>query len=128
MAWSTQKTSEAEFFIKLIEGNVWALVDLEDRIKVRYVDYQDYQFIAPNVNHQRGPTLRMISMIDSSDEEASFLTERNAAIRMLSLPLDHKLRHFWHSAQGFSHRRILTQKEKWHTLRYNLTAFRLLMM
>ena len=34
-------------------------------------------------------------MIDSSDEEASFLTERNAAIRMLSLPLDHKLRHFW---------------------------------
>lgn len=44
MAWSTQKTSEAEFFIKLMEGNVWALVDLEDRIKVRYVDYQDYQF------------------------------------------------------------------------------------
>ena len=93
MAWSTQKTSEAEFFIKLIEGNVWALVDLEDRINVRYVDYQDYLFFAPNAN-QRDPTLRMISMIDSSDEEASFLTERNAAIRMLSLPLDHKLRHF----------------------------------
>lgn len=96
MAWSTQNTSEAEFFIKLIEGNVWTLVDLEDRIKVRYVDYhQDYQFFVPDVNHQRTPTLRMISMIDSSDEDASFLTERNAAILMLSLPLDHKLRHFW---------------------------------
>lgn len=99
VAWSTQKTSEAEFFIKLIEGNVWALVALEDRIKVRYVDYQNYQFSAPNVNHQRGLTLRMVSMIESSDEEASFLTERNAAIRMLSLPLDHKLRHFWRSTR-----------------------------
>ena len=28
-----------------MEGNVWALVDLEDRIKVRYVDYQDYQIL-----------------------------------------------------------------------------------
>lgn len=53
MAWSTQKTSEAEFFIKLMEGNVWALVDLEERIKVRYVDYQNHQFFVPNVNHQR---------------------------------------------------------------------------
>jgi hypothetical protein len=103
-----QKTSEAEFFIKLIEGNVWALVDLEDRIKVRYVDYQDNQFFVLNVNHQRGLTLRIISMIDSSDEEASFLTERNAAIRMLSLPLDHKLRHFW---QGFRHRKFLKEME-----------------
>ena len=106
---------------------MWALVDLEDRIKVRYVDYQDHQLFAPNNDYQRKPTLRMISMMDSSDEEASFLTERNAAIRILSLPLDHKLRHFWQlkvlGIAGF-----LKRKGKTHTLRYSLTAFRLLMM
>ena len=71
-------------------------------------------FFAPNVNHRKAPTLRMISMIDSSDEEASFLTERNAAIRMLSLPLDHKLRHFWYRAQSFRHRKDFEKRESTH--------------
>jgi hypothetical protein len=34
-AWSKQNISDAEFFIKLMEGCVCALVDLEDRMRVR---------------------------------------------------------------------------------------------
>jgi hypothetical protein len=37
----------------------------------------------------------MESRIDSSDEEANFLIDRNAAMRILSDPLDHKSKHFW---------------------------------
>jgi hypothetical protein len=32
-----QNISEAEFFIRLMEGRVCALVDLEERMRVRYV-------------------------------------------------------------------------------------------
>ena len=34
-----QKTSEAEFFIRLMDGSVWTVVDLDDRIKVKYVPW-----------------------------------------------------------------------------------------
>jgi len=37
----------------------------------------------------------MESKIDSSDDEANFLIDRNAAMRILSDPLDHKSKHFW---------------------------------
>lgn len=33
-AWSAQKSSLAEFFIRLIAGSVWGLVDLHDRTNV----------------------------------------------------------------------------------------------
>ena len=36
-AWSAQKSSLAEFFMRVIEGNVCALVDLHDRTNVKYV-------------------------------------------------------------------------------------------
>ena len=36
-AWSMQNTSDAEFFIKLMAGRECALVDLEERTRVRYV-------------------------------------------------------------------------------------------
>lgn len=35
--WSMQNISEAEFFIKLMEGRVYVLVDLTERTRVRYV-------------------------------------------------------------------------------------------
>lgn len=37
----------------------------------------------------------MESKIDSSDEEANLLIDKNAAMRILSDPLDHKSKHFW---------------------------------
>jgi len=36
----------------------------------------------------------MESKIDSSDDEANFLIDKNAAMRILSDPLDHKSKHF----------------------------------
>ena len=38
VAWSRQNKSEAEFFMRLMEGRVWALVDFEHRMSDRYVD------------------------------------------------------------------------------------------
>ena len=37
----------------------------------------------------------MESKIDSSDEDANLLIDKNAAIRILSDPLDHRSKHFW---------------------------------
>jgi len=37
----------------------------------------------------------MESKIDSSDEEANFLIDKKAAMRILSDPLDHKSKDFW---------------------------------
>jgi hypothetical protein len=36
-----QNTSDAEFFIRFIEGRVWVLVDFDERMRVRYVDYEN---------------------------------------------------------------------------------------
>lgn len=41
-AWSRQNTSLAEFFIRLMDGSVCAVVDLEDRIRVKYVFYSPH--------------------------------------------------------------------------------------
>jgi hypothetical protein len=75
---------------------VCALVDFEDRMRVRYADCR-------NTRHYKTKsricilerTFRMESKIDSSDEEANLLIDKNAAIRILSDPLDHKSKHFW---------------------------------
>jgi len=69
-----QYISDAEFFMRLMDGSVCALVDLHERTSVRYV------------------LLSTMSMIDSSIAPASFRTARNAAMRTLSSALAHRSR------------------------------------
>ena len=73
VVWLTQKTSEVEFFIRLIEGNVWL-----SRLS---------NLFSPNVNHQC-PNLEN-NIHDKFVRWSEFPdSEKNAANRMLSLPLD----------------------------------------
>lgn len=81
--------------MKLIDGNVCALVDFEDRMRVRYDDCRNTRNLkTKSRNWILKRTFRMESKIDSSDEEANFLIDKNAAMRILSDPLDHKSKHF----------------------------------
>jgi hypothetical protein len=47
-----QKTSEAEFFMRLIEGSVCALVDLDERTNVRYVPWVKIVRLAQKIGSQ----------------------------------------------------------------------------
>lgn len=93
VAWSAQKMSEAEFFIKLIEGRVWALVDFELRISIIYVDCEKIRKLW-RIELGKRYTLRTVSMMDSSLEPANFRIDKKAAIRILSEPVDHRSKHF----------------------------------